>query len=291
MNNSRLLIIFLILFILFDIVLVGYYFLNNKKGAAKNTTTGINQLSESTSVLAKVGEENIYVRDLEHELESHPQKNDAGIKQKLMDKLILDSQIIQGGGADGIVALDSTIFNSPDKDYRKRIKQIEQIEAKVKSKSETIKGSIISIWFRNNDYIGPEGLERSKQIAFEKISALRTQIADKKITIEQAGDMIAADISLARIDPAFRNNAIFHFSEGPNEKISFSREFDTMLRSLDNGEVTEVFLAKNADVDTSKQYDAVYYVGQVKEKTPAPDSGDYNSWLSKQKNTYAVKIY
>lgn len=290
MNKSQWLFLFLGGFVLFNLLVFGYFFTKN---ITNKTSKNLSSSSHggNSSIIAKVGEENIYQTDLDYELERHPQKDEPGIKKKLLDKLVLDSVILQGGAADGVITLDSSIFNSQEKNYVKRVNSVEQIKKKINDMNSSIKGTVISIWFRNNDYIGPQGLEKSKQIAFEKISSLRQQIVDKKITIDEAGQIITDDTSLAEIDRAWTNNALFHFSASPTKRITMSKEFDDKIRALNPGEVTEVYLVTNVDKDPAKRYEALYYVAQVTEKNTTTKALDYNSWLNQKKQTYAVTMY
>jgi len=240
------------------------------------------------SVIAKVGAENLYQKDLDYELSLHPQKDDPQTSETILQKMITDSIVLQGGAADNLITIDSTIFNSPTKDYGKRIEAVTTVKEGVLAKAEHTKGTVISIWFRNNDYIGPLGLEKSKQVAYGKISALQNQIASGKITIDQAGEMIIKDATLAQIDKAWTNNAIFHFDATGTDRISFSSQFDTILRDLKPGEVSEVYLARNVDVDPNKRYEALYYVGQVLSKTNSGNLSNFDTWLSQKRKLYEV---
>lgn len=239
-------------------------------------------------VIAVVGKENLYQKDLDYELSLHPQRSDPQTKEVVKQKMITDSIILQGGDSDGFVTIDSSVFNSPRKDYTKRVALVDSVKKAVVGKSEHTKGAVISIWFRNNDYIGPLGLEKSKQLAYGRISALQTQIVSGAITIDQAGEMIVKDKSLAQLDKAWTNNAIFHFDVTGAERISFSNQFDTILRELKPGEVSDVYLARNVDSDPNKRYEALYYVGQVLEKTNLGNLSDFDKWLSQKRKLYEV---
>jgi hypothetical protein len=247
--------------------------------------------NQNEKILAKVGEENLYQKDLEYEMSTHPQKEDPSTRGILIQKLINDSIILQGAKADGLLSLDQTIYNSPNKDYGKRVHVIAQAKTTIDSKTDRIKGSAISIWFRNNHFIGPLGLEKSKQIAFEKISALQKKIKDHTITIEEAGHDIANDESLADIDKAWRNNAIAQFDVPLDKPITISKEFDALIRKLNTGEVSEVFLARNVDTHPNEQYEALYYVAQVTDKVQKGNTLSYADWLAAKTKNYEVVLY
>lgn len=286
MSSSRSTLMFLCGLILLGILIAGYYLIKNSSSKKAFSTS-----QDSSGVIAKVGEENIYLKDIDHELENHPQKDLQGIRDKLLDKIILDSIILQGGAADGIITLNSSFFNSPDKNYAERISSIEKVKNKIESMSVNIKGSVISIWFHNNGYVGPLGLEKGKEIAYEKISDLRKQIVDKKITIQEAGNIIKKDESLFQIDRAWKSNAIFSFSATANQKITFVKEFDALIRKLAVNEVSEVYLADDIGPDGKKLYEALYLVAQVTEKNDATGVLNYDSWLQNKKDTYVVQKY
>ncbi len=285
MNKSRLLLIFFAVFILFDVFLIGYYL--TKNSSKKTSPTSL----KSSGIIAKVGNENIYQKNLDYELQGHPENATDGIEQRLLDKIILDSIILQGGAQDGIITLDSNIYNSPDMNYVDRIAKVEMVKNKINELSINLKGSVISIWFHNSGYIGPLGIEQGKQIAFEKISDLRKQIVDKKITIKEAGAIIKKDDSLFQIDRAWKSNAIFDFSVSADQRITFSREFDQIIRNLKLNEVSEVYLAEDVDPEGKKLYEALYFVAQVSEKNNKQGVSNYESWLQSKKNTYVVQKY
>lgn len=244
--------------------------------------------SAEAQPLLTVGNEVIYQHDLQTELSNYAQNIDPEIRNILQEKLITDSVILQGGQEDGLIQLDSTMFNSPQKDYKKRIQAVETVKQTVEAQSKNLKGSVIAIWFRNNDYIGPLGLEKSKQKAFDTISDLHEKLQKKEITIQEAAEMIVADTSLRTVDKAWRNNAIFHFESDGTKPITISPEFDTMLKKLQPGEVTDVYLVQNVDVDTQKQYEALYYVGQVSERIDTGSGTNWNDWLIEKTKRYAA---
>jgi hypothetical protein len=239
-------------------------------------------------VIVKVGEESLYQKDLDYELSLHPQKDDPKTKDVILQKMINDSIILQGAKSENVVPVTSDIFNSASKDYDKRITTISAIKKAVAAKSEHTKGTVISIWFRNNDYVGPLGLEKSKKIAQDKMTTLHDRIVAGEITIEEAGELIKKDTTLAQIDKAWTNNALFHFDVVGDQRISFSTQFDAILRDLKPGEISDVYLARNVDTDPNKRYEALYYVGQVTEKTNTGNLSGFDSWLSSKKKLYGI---
>lgn len=277
----------IIICIICVIFFLGAYYLRSGKD---DNSPAVNQSMEEKP-LVRVGDEIIYQHDMEAELAYYPQNDDPDIRTSLKEKLITDSIVLQGGQEDGLITLDDTIFNSPKKDYQKRLHSIEGVKYAVGQRSKALKGSVISVWFRNNDYIGPLGLEESKQKAFEVISGIREKVLSKSLSMEEAGNMIIADTSLKEIDPAWRNNAMYRFESGKNTRLTLSPELDEELRTLPIGEVSKVYLITNIDVDAQKQYEALYSFGQVTERSDTEGGLSFDDWLASKKIKYATTQY
>lgn len=277
----------LLLGIILTVTVVAVFLVIYLRNSGGNTVTPEETAQPVGDTIMKVGAEEIYQADYNYERSLLPGADTAETKEQILNKIRDDSVILQQGQKEGLIELNASIFNSPGKDYTKRVEAIENIRTQVESKSSAVKGSVISIWFRNNDYIGPKGLEGSKKIAYDKISALQKKIAAEQLTMLEAGKAIAADTSLAQVDTAYRNNAYYEFDATANQPISISPEFDTILRSQEVGAVTDVFLAKNKDVDPEKQYEALYYVGLVTEKNQSP-SLDFDTWLGQARSAFPV---
>jgi hypothetical protein len=81
MNKSRLLLIFFAGFVLLNILIIGFYLIKNSSTKKLPTSS-----QNPSGLLAKVGEENIYLQDVDHELENHPQKDLPGIRNKLLEQ-------------------------------------------------------------------------------------------------------------------------------------------------------------------------------------------------------------
>lgn len=251
-------------------------------------------LSDTSKPYMQVGEETIYIQDLTTELDAHPQRTDPQVRAMLIDKLINDSVTLQKAAEEKIIELTPNVFNAINKDYSQRIELVSYVQQVKNADPTVITGSVIAVWFYNNDYVGPGGLEASKQIAFEKISAVRKRVVLGELTMLDAGRVLAEDTSLSEIDLAWQNNAYFSFSARADDKITIDPAFDQMIRSLEPGEVSSVYLAKNQDIDPSKRVDALYYVAKVTSKTAHPASArfkSYDEWLLFVKDAYDVTYY
>lgn len=252
-----------------------------------------NENDVGSAIIAKVGQEELYQKDFDYEYSIHPQKDNPQIKSIILNKMILDSVILQGAQADGLLTLDSSVFNSKDKLYSVRVSTVDSVKELLESKSDKIEGDVVSIWYHNNSWIGPKGLEASKQIARQKITDLHAQVVAKKITIQEAGQMIKNDSSLAEVDRAYKNNAILHFEvlRSDARPITLSRELDSALWNLPVGGVSDVYTGFGTDLDdTSKSYEALYAFGQVSNRQfKGVSSMSYDEWVASKKKLYTAE--
>lgn len=246
-----------------------------------------------TSVIAKVGNEELYQKDLDFEISQSPQKDDPAIKQILLNKMVLDSIILQGAESDHLITLDSTIYSSADKDYLKRVAAVETAKLAIKGSTDTINGYVVSIWYHNNSWVGPMGLERSKQTAYEKIKKLHDEVISGRITIQEAGARIKADTSIVQLDKAYKSNAIFGFEslKGSNEQITLNKDLDIALWSLKQGGTTDIYPGQAIDLVTKEKYDALYFFGQVTSRKSNGGGMPFDPWLESKKKIYDVMFY
>lgn len=249
--------------------------------------------SQRTDGIARVGEEILYQKDLDTEVQYSP--DTKGDKKKfLLDKMIKDSIILQAGQKEGLVRLDASIYNSPQKDYMKRIKAVSDVTKKVEDNRGSVSGYVVSIWFSNN---GPWKLpyDTAKEIAFKKITYLHQEVEAKRMTMEQAGEEIKKDASLFDVDRAYKTNALFTFNTGTNEKITFDSEFDTILRNLAINQVSNVYVGKDIEIKNGKKtgnmIEALYMFGQVTKKNNDATYTSFDEWYDRYKSQYETVIY
>lgn len=240
--------------------------------------------------IVKIGKETIYQKDLEYEKRHYPSVSNVDVDKILLDKLINDSIILQEGKKNNFVNLDETLFNSQEKDYEERIHLVEKVKREIDNRVERIEGHVVSIWF-NNIKPASIGYEEGRKFAFQKISRLSEDVKSGRMTIQEAGEFIKNDKSLAQVDPVYQGNAIFDFSVTPDEKITFDEGFDKILKSLNEQEVSDVYLAKDKGY-SDKYIDSVYMFGQISKKVQnAEITTDFDSWVSEAKNNYEIEYY
>ncbi len=239
-------------------------------------------------IIAKVGKEHIYQKDLDLEIQAYPIKN-TNAQKLLMNKIMNDSIILQAGAKEGIIQLDQTVFDSSSKDSLKRTQLARRVKSLIEEKSVNISGTVITIWFYNVTP-APIGLEKGKELAFTKISKLHNDVVSKRLTIQQAAEEIRNDASLAQVDLQYKSNASFDFKVSNNKRITFSPEFDTVIRSLQPGQISPVQLVQDTEVHTRQKIDAVYMFAQVTEKKLSEVTG-FDEWLKQHQKEYEVIQY
>jgi len=256
---------------------------------AKPLSTGVPQaMTTSTPVIAvaDVGKEVIYQADLGTERAAYP-IHDANADTLLQGKLVEDSIILQAARDEGLITLDSTIFNSPAKSYAKRIEAVEQVKSAIEKKVAGIGGTVVNVWFLN-DYVGPLGYSKAKEVAFQKITDVHEKVKNKQMTMVQAAEVLRQDKSLAQLDPQYLGNISYNFSVSPNEQISWEPAFDGVLWQLPVGGVSEIFVGKSRDLgQNGVLVDAYYMFGQVTKKV-SDGPASFQDWLQEKKNTYEV---
>lgn len=288
-------VVIIIALIVFLSVVLFYYNQKIKPGiqppvkTEQPTATSSAFIKDPKKAVAKVGEEIIYQQDLDVEIAKQPNfPSTPSAKTQLLQKIASDSAILQGAAQEGLVTLDKTVFNSTEKDYLKRIKLVEELKSKVTGQADSISGTIIAIWFHNIK-IGPLGLEKSKQMAYDKITKLQSEVKTGKITIEQAGEAIKKDTSLAQIDPAYASNALLNFKINRGQQLTGDKKFNDALSSLKVNEISDVFLGQDRN-SVGKTFDALYHFGQIKQRI---ESGkpSFTDWFALKAKKYALTIY
>jgi hypothetical protein len=261
-------------------------------GSFKYRNTSSTSAPKDTDVLLKVGKETLYYRDLSTELASYPDI-DGNAKGIITQKLIDDSVILQGAEDEGMVDLDPRVFNTNDKDYARRIALVHEIKTNLNKNSISTKGYVVSIWFRNNGYVGPRGLAGSKELARKKLEAIRQEVVSGRMSIQKAGDVIKNDSSLKELDIAYKNNAIFPFTtyKGGTQRITLNSDLDESLSSLTTGGVSPLYIGIAKDPHTEEIYEALYMFGQVTEKDSSTrEYQSFEDWLQVKKQIYEVGI-
>lgn len=265
--------------------------LNLRQKSSQNPITSTNE--PESNIVASVGKQKISQQDLDYELSRYSPSPDDSDRKVVLDKMVNDSVTLQANSV------------TPAPDYTERLKQVEEAKASVINKSQTITGTVISVWFYN-EWIGPLGYDASKQLALAKITDVHTKVKNHQLTIEQAGETLRNDFAMKQLSLQYKTNSILTFNADRSKIITFSPEFNSMLWNLKEGEVSDIYLAKDQQPDPTAgvpaidsddnnvkyvDIDAVYMFGQVSKKSSDSQVINYDDWLEKQKQNYEIKIY
>jgi hypothetical protein len=241
-------------------------------------------------VIAVVGNEHIYKKDLEYELSVHPLKDNPETSDVLIAKLIDDSVTIQGALSDKTVAIPDNVFNSANKDYEARIATVELIRNFIDQDSDKVSGGIVTVWFYNNGRIGTRGYEGSKNYAFDKITEYRNKVTVQNIPISEVGRLAMEDENLRTLDPAYKSNVYVEFEANLGDSITFDQSYDSLIRSLAVGELTETVLLKDvAGPGGAEPTDALYSFAMVTKRT-GNGQINYKTWLEGHKENLEIHI-
>jgi len=237
-----------------------------------------------------VGEETLYgcdlnvifvLHDFEHYITTEaigPQ--DANLNA-ILDELITQSGLLQKSKELGYIQLDETFFDNPDKDQLKRLEQVSFAREKIGDLFvKTVDFEAIVIYFHNQRT--PDiPLEQAQQAAKAKMDILYERLQRGEITMQQAGEEIAADdiigdttgVSLDDLDPIYGENAYIKIvGHQFDQQIFVDPTYDEELKSLGEGQMSTVRLFKDYEFeedaiaaqllqeDTTKLIDSGYII-------------------------------
>lgn len=240
-------------------------------------------------IIARVGVESIFRRDFDIEASGYPNIKNLDTEKIIMQKLIKDSIILQAASSEKWIKLNRAVFNSPEKDYFKRVRLVKDVQAMYENRQNLVIGKVISIWFHN--MVPAEiGYEEGKQVAFNKISSLHNDVKAGKISFLQAAQSITEDKELARVDKSYESNAILSFRSKQGDIITFDEDFNKIIRNLKVGEISDIYLAKDYN-DEKKLIDAVYMFAQVDEITSDGTNQSFDQWLKSKEKNYEVQNF
>lgn len=223
-------IIFIIALIV--LVLIGLYFYSQKsKPLTQSQPWNTNPKFAPTKQLATVGSEPIYGSDLNFVLYTNYPNNkmtDQQAKKVALESAATSSAILQAAKAQNLLSVSDQVLTSQD--YAAKTKLVNQIRDTVSSKSTRYSASAISIWYYNAT--APKIPEsQARQITRTKMAKLLNDLRTGKINMQQAGEQIKNDTSLAKIDSNYRGNAYTRFNDWTidNPPFSFSIMNKTVL--------------------------------------------------------------
>lgn len=255
-----------------------------------NSSTGTKLGSSNPDrIIVRVGMENIFRKDFDIEMADYPKIKDQDAEKIILQKLIKDSILLQAARSERWISIDKSVFNSPEKDYFKRLRLVRDVYSIYENRQNIVAGKVISLWFHN--MVPAEiGYEQGKQVAFNKISILHSGVKSGRINMLQAAQSIIEDKDLAKIDKSYESNAILSFRAKENEVITFDKNFNSVIRGLKAGEISDVFLAKDLD-NNDNLIDAVYMFAQVDEITADGTGQDFDDWYDAKAGDYEIQYF
>src|SRR3989344_7880238 len=128
--------------------------------------------SSTPQIIAKIGDKNVYGSYLNREMELYPAPKNEKTKELLTQKIIDDQIVLSAGKAEGMIDSYPEGEDLSTQEYLGRTQQVAAVKKAVIDKQNSLEGELVSVWFYNAGLIGPKGYEKSKLIAFEKISGL-----------------------------------------------------------------------------------------------------------------------
>lgn len=279
--------IFAAIFIIFDIAIFLYF-----KKTPQLAKASVDQI-EQLPIAAKVGEENIYQKDLDLAVSLYPATPSAETRKFILEKIVTDSIILQGAQTDGLMTLDETVYNSSSTDYLKRTQLVKKMSDQITQEAKKISGAVITIWFIND--------QSGKQAALDKITKLHDDLKSSKITLAQAGDAIKNDPNFAKLDSAYQQKSVLEFknrSKGleflGSDTVTFDKGIDSLLWNLNEGEVSKVNLIQYQDpnaTNMSRRVDAAYVFAHVTKISGNNKIASFEDWLAQKRKVYEVKYY
>lgn len=240
--------------------------------------------------LESVGAETIYNEELNMEYSFYPLPRNPANTKKFLLKIARDSTILQGGAQDGYITLDSSFYNAVNVDYLKRMQMVTKVENAVAAKENTISGSIVAIFFYDNGP-GTVGYDQGKTIAYAEIQKLYAAVTSNQMTMEQAGDAIKNDASLAQVDKEYKANAYVPFTMTPGEPLTFDTTFNGLIENLQPGQTTPVYTGKDKNRSTNQIIDAVYMFAKVDTVKTNGSNTTFDQWYAQKQKEYETTIY
>lgn len=241
--------------------------------------------------VVKIKNELIYKEDFQNELLRSPSFSDeekakmasdvSTLKEKFLNKILRDSLILQGAASESLVTLTDDVYNSPSKDYRKRMDLVSSATEKlIEKKVSKITAERITLYFYNTNPPSV-GLEKAKEMVQEKMGSLREKLVAGELDMVGAGETIKKDTTLSKIDPAYKANAYFKWKNLSLEKKTYSDPgLDKLVKNAKVGKISEVLTGK-ARIGEGEAFEAYLTIFKVESRQQA-DFDSFDAWLKKE---------
>lgn len=287
-NLPKVFIIILVLsiFIFFIYLLINRY---SFVSAPSKSPESLVNIQTTSSVIAIVGDEKIYQEDLEEIYKNYSGNTTESLSESktiLLDKLIEGSILLQENKSK--ISLTPDIYNSLSKDTLSRLMLVDKLR---REKTEELKNAyagkeytLVSIWPMNMEVLSL-GYDQSKEIATQKITDLHNRVVSGQISIDQAGELVKSDTSLALIDKNYIGNAMVKGKITSNKPLdTTSAEMRDDFNKMKVGDISKIYIIKQTEVEEYLTF------GQITNEIPEGNSQTYEQWLTEKKEQYLIEL-
>lgn len=288
--------LFIILGIVVLLIIGVFVYLWQKQSINLSSINKTTQQNSLEKVIIKVGEENIYQKDLNYLKKLLPQtlqvNFDSGQSKTLLDQLIQDSIILQGAAQDKLIQLDSSIYNSLEKNYAKRGEVIKKILTDIDNQRPGVRGTVIGIWFNNSiSTTSSLSYKERQNIALTKITQLHNQVKTNQLSVQQAQDKIVHDVTLLQLDKDYKENASFDFITSATQPATTFPDFDKILLLLKPGEVSSIYTVQSSKPGQNNKVPTAYLFAQATTVVTLNKSLLFKDWLAEKQKTFSIIFY
>ena len=254
--------------------------------------------------IAKIGKEEIYQNDLDFWADAYNQRfsglDETKKREEILKIIQEQSLILQEAEKQKIATLTPEVFNHPSKDYPQRNILVDKLKTQLEKLIITnVSGEAVSVWFYNPSAgkpIIPFG--EAKKFAWEKINKVYQKVKEGEIDIQQAGEIIKNDASLAKIDPAYQTNAYLKFENKTKANPPFAKEeLNRVAFALKEGEVSEILVVpyqvpEDPENPNSPFVEKECHYTFIKiNRRLTSDFISFSQWLDEKKKEYPIQLY
>jgi len=205
-------------------------------------------------------------------------------QEQIFEVALENALVLKEASNKKLTKVDTALFQ-PNKDWTSYNKAVEEAKAAIIAQEEQISVAAVFIYFMNQS--PPEmGVEKSKPLTKTKMEALRGEMVEGRMTIQQAAEAIKADSSLAEIDPIYKQNSYAEFyNRNKSRQVvgGISSDDNALVWTLPVGSYSPIIIGYEAG-NSSTPNEAYWVVVQIVEKkgTKPP----YLEWLKGEKEAF-----
>lgn len=243
--------------------------------------------------IARVGNEYLFITDLDYYARGSLSAVEEIDRDAAIDALARDSIILQAGKEEGWIELDSEVFHNPFKDFIKRGELIMKVEENFDSiKKEQTIVEMIAVWFLNvspGELAQTQGMEAAKSFAKEKVDNAYHLVKEEGKTMQEVGEMLANDESLAQLDKNYENNAYGEMLLPYEISEDFQSEIlKSFIESANEGEVSQIYL-ETGKTEEGEEVEIRYVFYKLKSRQEGFE--DFVNWIDDFKKGVTIDIY